>query len=150
MTELTDLVTVFRSGDPDRSISLQVAKELLTSAGMEVHEFGPDAGLETAELRVPGADSARAEDILRAEEEAIDLDEPDDSHFLDMVDVFSAEDVNAPLDALNLQSALEANGITAVLEQSMPLPALRVSVMVPREHEVRAREIIAELQNPTS
>ena len=146
MTELVDLVTVFRVGDAGRVLPLEEAKRLLAEAGLEVHEFGAEAGLESAELRVPAQDSGRAEDLLKSASDAEHLTLPDATHFQDPVVVFEAEDVNAGLDGLNIHSLLEANGVPALLQQDSALPVLRVEVMVSRENEARARELMREAQ----
>jgi hypothetical protein len=70
----------------------------------------------------------------------------DPSHELDLETVYSSIGAEAEMEALALQSVLEANGIPTVLEGSSTLPNLPFSVKVPRDHVEAALQRIKEAQ----
>ncbi len=70
----------------------------------------------------------------------------DPSHELDLETVYSSIGAEAEMEALAIQSVLEANGIPTVLEGSSTLPNLPFSVKVPREHIETALQRIREAQ----
>ncbi|HTT65983.1 MAG TPA: DUF2007 domain-containing protein [Bryobacteraceae bacterium] len=72
--------------------------------------------------------------------------EPDASHEMDIVNVFSSSNHDAEMEATAIHSLLEANGIPSILVEPGPLPVLEYEVQVPREHLEEARRILAEAQ----
>jgi hypothetical protein len=72
--------------------------------------------------------------------------EPDASHAMDMVTLFSSSNYDAEMEATAIHSLLESNGIPSVLVEPGPLPVLEFEVQVPREHVEEARRILTEAQ----
>lgn len=67
------------------------------------------------------------------------------SHDLDLVTVFRlAEGGTAEMEVAAVQGLLEANGIPVVLIGDSPIPSLAEEIRVPRDHEVQAKQLIAE------
>ena len=73
-------------------------------------------------------------------------DEPDLSHDLDLVTVFSSDAHNAEMLALEIESVLDASGIPTVVVGGTAFPSLPYEVRVPRalvdeaEQAIRAAE----------
>jgi hypothetical protein len=61
-----------------------------------------------------------------------------------MVSIFRSQTTDAELDADNIHGVLESNGIWSVVERGGPYPILGYEVMVTRENEASARQLIAE------
>lgn len=75
-----------------------------------------------------------------------EIEQVDASHDLDLVTVAKTDGASAELQALAIKSILDANGIEALVNGSSTLPNLGYEVRVPREHEVQARQAIAEAE----
>ncbi len=71
-------------------------------------------------------------------------EEPDDSHELDMVNVFSSSNHDAEMEALAIQGVMDANGIPAMIVGPGTLPVLEFEVQVPKERLAEARQALAE------
>jgi len=69
----------------------------------------------------------------------------DRSHNLDLVPVFEGNPSSTEeFEVETVKGLLEANGITAIVSGDAIYPNLSTEVLVARENEARAREIIAE------
>ncbi|HFB98713.1 MAG TPA: hypothetical protein ENJ62_06195, partial [Bryobacterales bacterium] len=92
MSSGEELVVVYRSADPSAGEQVQEIRELLEEAGLSpviVDDSAPGVPLGAYEVRVPASQAAKAEEIIRAAEEA-PPEEGDASHDLDPVPIFSA------------------------------------------------------------
>src|SRR5579863_2896701 len=93
---MEDLVTVFRSGDESAEEDATAVADLLKDAGISPTLLDDDApGIVegVGEVRVAPADAARAEQLIAAERMPQDeFADPDHSHGLDFVSVFSTAD----------------------------------------------------------
>lgn len=69
---------------------------------------------------------------------------PDTSHQLDLESVFEAIGTEAEMEAIALQSMLEASGFDAVVVGSSALPNLPFKVQVPRDQVEAARKRVEE------
>jgi NADH/NAD ratio-sensing transcriptional regulator Rex len=67
----------------------------------------------------------------------------DESHELDLVTVFRSAGTTSEMEALSVQSLLEASGINAVIEGTPTMPNLPEEVRVAREDETNAKRVIA-------
>jgi hypothetical protein len=68
----------------------------------------------------------------------------EESHDLDMVTVFQSAGTTSEMEALSVQSLLEAAGITAMVVGTQSLPNLPEEVRVAKEHVTEAKRIIAD------
>jgi hypothetical protein len=151
MTEQTEFITVFRSGDPTAEVDATAARECLTQAGMQAILLGDDAPgvIEgTWEVRVPMPDRARAEAILEARpsEPADESEVPKEglSHNLDFVTLFSSPANGAESEAILIQSILESNGIPCVMISGSQYPSLGFEVRVPKSRLEEAVALVEE------
>jgi len=148
MSSGEELVVVYRSADPSAGEQVQEIRELLEEAGLSpviVDDSAPGVPLGAHEVRVPAGQAAKAEEIIRAAEEA-PPEEGDASHDLDPVPIFSALGATAEVEALGVRSVLEANGIPTVYVSPPQYPNLRFVVKVPRKYLDLARKILAEAE----
>ena len=72
------------------------------------------------------------------------MDSREGSHELDMVTVFQSAGTTSEMEALSVQSLLEAAGISAMVVGTQSLPSLPEEVRVAREHVTEAKRIIAD------
>ena len=68
----------------------------------------------------------------------------DPSPDLDVVTLFSSSNTDAEMEAINIRSLLESNGIEAIVVGPRVLPSLEFQVQVPRAKAEEARRLIAE------
>jgi hypothetical protein len=68
----------------------------------------------------------------------------DPSHDLDMVTIAELQGATGEMEAMGIQSILDANGISAVLVGSSTLPNLNFAVQVAHEDLGRAHAVLAE------
>jgi len=68
----------------------------------------------------------------------------DASHELDLVAVFASSNVDAEMEAINIHSILQAEGIPSVLVGASTIPSLEFQVQVPRVHLAEAQRILEE------
>jgi len=87
-----------------------------------------------------------AQDMSLAKDGVPGLEEPDPSHDLDMVPVFSESGAMAEMEATAIQGVLEANDIPFTVSGNSTLPVTEFSVSVPELHLDDARRAIAEAQ----
>lgn len=72
--------------------------------------------------------------------------QPDTSHEMDMVTLFSSSNFDAEMEAMQIHNILESNGIPSTLVGASTLPVLEFEVQVPKENLEEARRILAEAQ----
>lgn len=148
---MEELVTVFRSGDESAEEDATAIADLLNNSGISATLLDDDAPgiLEGVwEVRVAPSDAARAEQLIAVRDMPQDeFANPDRSHDLDFVSVFSTGDGSreSEAEALTVKSLLEASGIYAIVAgEGVPIPSLGWEIRVAREHEAEARRVIAE------
>jgi hypothetical protein len=153
MTEQTEFITVFRSGDPTAEADATAARDCLTQAGIQAILLGDDAPgvIEgTWEVRVPPPDRARAEAILEArssepeEEDESEVPKEGLSHDLDFVTLFSSPANGAESEAILIQSILESNGVPCVMISGSQYPSLGFEVRVPKSRLEEAVALVEE------
>lgn len=151
MTDQSEFITVFRSGDPSAEADATDVRDRLAYAGINAILLGDDApGVVegTWEVRVPTSDQVRAEAIVAARpQEPEDEDEvPEEglSHDLDFVTIFSSQAHDAEMEAISLRSVLEANGIPCVVIGSSQFPSLPFEVRVPKSRLLEAQNLVDE------
>jgi hypothetical protein len=153
MPDNSEFITVLRSADPTAERDAADARQRLAAAGIDAILLGDDApGVVegTWEVRVAPSDQARAEAVLGAVPP-----EPDDedevsvqgqSHDLDFVSIFSAQGIEAEMEAISIQSVLEANGIPCTVIGSAQIPSLPFEVRVPKSRLEEARGLLEEVR----
>jgi NADH/NAD ratio-sensing transcriptional regulator Rex len=140
-------VTVFRSADATAQEDAAAIQEMLVDEGVQavlLDDHAPGVPSGAWEVRVAAADSARAEALIAAhpvEDEFADVDASAD---LDLVTVFRSAGNTGEMEAQQVKSLLESNGLEAVLVADARLPNLPDEVRVAREHLTQARRLIAE------
>jgi hypothetical protein len=70
----------------------------------------------------------------------------DTSHDLDMVTLFSSSNHDAEMEALAINSILQANGIPSIVVGTSTIPVLDFQVQVPKADLEQARRVLAEAQ----
>jgi len=145
MAEESELVTVFRSSDPNAEEQAEVACEMLVSAGFDAEVFDdstPGVPAGAYEVRVPSAQQAAAEQLIDAQKD-FSPKPLDRSHDLDMVTVFASDAPNAEMLASAIRSILSAQDIPSVLVSGTMFPSLPYEVRVPKIRLEEARRAIA-------
>jgi len=141
------MVTVYRSMDATAKEDCQILIDILSAQGINAVMFddsAPGVPEGTFELRVPAADTARAEKVIAENPLPDEAENFDPSASLDLVTVFRGE--GAELEAMGIKSLLESNGIAAVLVGDSVLPNFPFEVRVARDKADSARQVIAEAQ----
>ena len=144
-----DLVTVYRSMDANAKEDCDTIAEILSDRNISaiiVDDSAPGVPEGTYEVRVPAADSARAEAIIAENPLPDEVEEVDDSEDLDLETVFHSDDTMAEVEAMGVKSVLEANGIAAVLVGDSVLPNFGFEVKVARDQVENARRVIAQAE----
>jgi hypothetical protein len=72
------------------------------------------------------------------------MDIREESHDLDLVTVFQSAGTTSDMEALSVQSLLEASGIAAMVVSTGMLPNLPEEVRVAKEHVTEAKRIISD------
>lgn len=98
------------------------------------------------EVKVPAADSARAEAIIAENPLPDEVEEVDDSEDLDLETIFHSSGALAEVEAVGIKNVLEANGVAAVLVGDSVLPNLGFEVKVARDQVENAKRIIAQAE----
>jgi hypothetical protein len=153
MPDRDPFITVFRSADKSAEQDASDMRERLAEAGIDVIVVGDDApGVVEGswEVRVPEADRARAEAIVaeppRPEEDEEEVTEQGQSHNLDFVAIFRSQGSEAEMEAISIQSVLEANGIPCTVVGSAQIPSLPVEVRVPKSRLEEASSLLEEVR----
>ena len=140
-------VTVFRSADATAQEDAGTIQEMLVDEGVQatvVDDRAPGVPAGAWEVRVAAAYSARAEALIAAhpiEDEFADVDASSD---LDLVTVFRSAGNTSEMEAQQVKSLLESNGLEAVLVADARWPNLPDEVRVAREHLTQAKRLIAD------
>lgn len=130
--------------------------ELLTDAQIRavlLDDSAPGVPEGVFEVRVPAADSARADRLIADNPLPDDVEEVDESPNLDMETIFHSEaSITAEIEAMDIKSLLESNGIAAVVVGDSVLPNLAFEVRVARDQVERALMLIgdAEAKGPAA
>lgn len=146
MSNEQDLITVYRSMDADAKEDAECVLELLTDEGIQaalLDDSAPGVPEGVFEVRVPPADSARAEQLIAENPLPDEVEDVDTSSDLDLETIASG---TSEMEALGIKSLLESNDIATVLVGDSVLPNLAFDVRVARDQADRARAIIAEAQ----
>lgn len=142
------LVTVYRSADMNARQDAEGVLSLLREAGLAAEIFddtAPGVVEGSYEVRVPADQAAAAEQLLSTVDQE-DPGAPSPSHLLDPVTVARTAGATAEMEALAIQSLLEANGIPAILVGTPSLPVVEFEVRVAAADEERARQVIREAE----
>jgi hypothetical protein len=148
MTGDTATVTVYRSADNNAQTDATAVFELLSRSGVEAVLAGPDTPgvvFGTWEVRVPAGQAARAELIVAG----VNQEEPgqaDPSRDLDMVTLRRTQGATGELEAMSIQSILQANEIPCVVVGNSTLPNFAFFVRVSKIDLERAEAALAEAQ----
>lgn len=139
-------VTIFRSAETDAESEAARVVDRLQAAGIDAQQTGdetPGVVTGTWEVRVLAGDASRAESIV-AGFDPEEAPEGDASHALDLVTIFSSQNVDAESEALAVQAVLEASGISTVLVGTPQIPSLPFEVQVARDRVAEAERVLAE------
>jgi len=144
-----DLVTVYRSMDATAKEDCETIVEILSDRNISaiiVDDTAPGVPEGTYEVRVPAADSARAEAIIDENPLPDEVEEVDDSEDLDLKTIFRSDGTMAEVETMGIKNVLEANGIAAVLVGDSVLPNLGFELKVARDQVENARKLIAQAE----
>jgi len=144
-----DLVTVYRSMDANAKEDCETIVEILSDLNISaiiLDDTAPGVPEGTFEVRVPAADSARAEDIIDENPLPDEVEEVDDSEDLDLETIFHSDGPMAEVEAVAIKNVFEANGVAAVLFGDSVLPTLGFEVKVARDQVENARRLIAQAE----
>ena len=145
----SDLVTVYRSMDASAKEDCETIVEILNDRNIQaivVDDSAPGVPEGAYEVRVPAADSDRAEAIIAENPLPDEVEEVDDSDELDLETIFHSDDTAAEVEAIAVKNLLEAHGIAAVLVGDSVLPNLGFEVKVARDQAENARQVIAQAE----
>ena len=145
-----DLITVYRSMDADAKEDAECIVELLTDAGIQavlLDDSAPGVPEGVSEVRVPPADSARAEELIAENPLPDEAEDVDDSPELDLETIYHAESsVTGEIEAMSVKNLLDSNGIAAILVGDSVLPNFPFEVRVARDQVERARILLADAE----
>jgi hypothetical protein len=145
MAQDGELVTVFRSADPDAEEQVAAVRELLQEAGLTAEvldDSAPGVPAGAFEVRVPAGEQEEAERLLELEHGEVS-GPLDISHDYDMETVFASDAPDAELLVAGIQSILEGQGIPCLTTSGSVFPNLPYEVRVPRVRLEEARSAIA-------
>jgi hypothetical protein len=137
-------VTVFRSADPTAQEDAGTIQDMLIDEGIQAKVLDDRAaGVPSGawEVRVAAADSARAEALIAEDTIGDQIGAINDSPNLDLVPVFRFA---SEMEAQQVKSLLESNGLEAVMVGDTRLPNLPGEIRVAREHVTQAKRLIAQ------
>ena len=149
MAETQELVTVYRSMDPDAEEQCRDVLETLGRAHVHaVLKNDNDPGVPEGvwEVQVAGGDSARAERIIASEPP--EPEQVDPSHDLDLVTIYeSGTPITGEVELIGIRALLESNGIATVSNSDSVQPELPFSLAVARDQVEEAKRLIADAQS---
>lgn len=143
------MVTVYRSMDATAKEDCETIVEILNDrniSAITLDDSAPGVPEGAFEVRVPAADSARAEAIIDENPLPDEVEEVDDSEDLDLETIFQSNGTMAEVEATGIKNVLEANGVAAVLVGDSVLPNLGFEVKVARDQVENARKLIAQAE----
>lgn len=142
----TELVTVFRSADTSAGDDAEQVCDLLVEAGLTaivVDDSEPGVVEGCWEVRVPASQAEHADQVIAASAAAIEhRGNPSDD--LDLIPLFEEGTDLTELEAMNLKTLLEANGIPTVVVGSSQLPNIPFEVRVPQDQLEAAEQVVAD------
>lgn len=148
MTEASQLVTVYRSMDPEAEQDCETIVGLLTAEGLSpviLDDTARGVPEGVYEVCVPPGESARAEQIIAGNPLADEVEEVDNSHELDLEPIYHSEGGSmGEVEAMGIKNVLEANGIAAVIVGDSVLPNFGFEVRVAREQVERSKALMEE------
>ena len=157
MPDQAEFITVLRSADSTGEEDATNARERLAQEGIDAIVLGDDApGVVegTWEVRLARSDRERAEAVLAApppqQEDEAEVSEEGLSEDLDFVSIFSAQGIEAEMEAISIQSVLEANGIPCTVIGSAQIPSLPFEVRVPKSRVQEASSLLEEVRQAGS
>lgn len=139
------MTTVYRASDEESEAEAARIVEMLVAAGLSVQLMGEEAPgvvIGTKEVRVPVEQGARAEELIAAR--IPETEQGDASHSLDLVTIFSSQNVDGEAEALAIESVLRANEIPCLVVGPQQIPSLQFEVQVPKVHSDAAMRVIEE------
>jgi hypothetical protein len=142
-----DRITVFRSADESADEDAANVRDMLAEEGIQaalLDDSAPGVPEGAYEVRVDPADRERAEQLIGRNPPEAELEQVDASHALDLVTVFGAAGSAPEMEALQVQSILDAGGISSVIIGDSRYPNLGYQVRVAKEHRARAKQLIEE------
>ena len=147
MSSQPQMVTVYRSMDLTAEEDCQTIVDLLTADGLSpviLDDNAPGVPSGTYEVQVPADQSVRAEQIIADHPLPDEVEEVDDSPFLDLSEaIFHSEgSTTAEFEANEIKKLLEASNIAAIIIGDSVLPNLPFEVRVSKENADRARQLI--------
>jgi len=153
MAQKSELITVFRSAETDAKTDAAEVQERLSQAGIQsvvVDDDTPGVVEGSWEVRVAPEDRERAEAIASAAppepEDEVEVSDAALGHDLDFVPLFRSQKHDAEMEAISIQSVLEANGIPCMLVGSSSFPSLPFEVRVPKTRLEEAKNLLAEIE----
>jgi hypothetical protein len=141
---MSSQITIFRSADESASEDAAEVLKMLTDKGIPavlLDDSAPGVVEGTYEVRVDAGNQARAEQLVAEFPPGTELEEVDPSAALDEVTVFGAA---SEMEAISIQSILQAGGISAMIVGDSRLPNFPQEVRVAKELEARARQLIED------
>jgi len=142
----TELVTVFRSADASADDDAEQVCDLLVEAGLTaivVDDSEPGVVEGCWEVRVPANQAEHADQLISASAAAME-NRGDPSDDLDLIPLFEEGTDLTELEAMNLKTLLEANGIPTVVVGSSQLPNIPFEVRVPQDLLETAEQVVAD------
>lgn len=146
MANAPELVTVFRSADESAGDDAEQVCDLLVEAGLTaiaVDDSEPGVMEGCWEVRVPADQAGKADEVMAASAGNVPA-EGDPSDDLDLIPLFEEGTDLTELEAMNLKTLLEANGIPAVVIGSSTLPNIPFEVRVPQDMLESAEQVVAD------
>lgn len=146
MENPTEMVTVFRSADSSAGEDAEQVCDLLVEAGLTaiaVDDTEPGVVEGCWEVRVPAGQAQQADQVIAASAESLE-DGGNPSDDLDLIPLFEEGTDLSELEAMNLKTLLEANGIPVVVIGSSQLPNIPFEVRVPQDQLEAAEQVVAD------
>jgi hypothetical protein len=141
---MSELVTVYRSADSSAEKEAHQVAAMLVREGINatlLDDNAPGVIVGSVEVRVPAADSSRADALIK--KNPPDPDAPDE---YELVPVFTARRGDGRSELFAVKGLLESGGIFAVVRNDLPeMPVdAALELCVPRNRADEARSLIAE------
>src|SRR5580692_2728206 len=149
MSVSSDLVTVYRSMDAAAKEDCEIIVDLLTAEGLSpviLDDSAPGVPEGTFEVRVPGNQLQKAEQLIAENPLPDDVEDVDNSSELDLETIYHADGTLAEVESMEIKNLLEASGIAAVVVGNSVLPTMSFEVRVARDQVARARGVVNEAQ----
>lgn len=142
-----DFVTVFRSADESAAEDAAAVRDLLADTGLAAilrDDNQPGVPEGAWEVCVPAESEMAALAAIAQSKQAQPA--PDDSHSMDLETIFEGVGATGELDAIGIQTVLQASNIPVTIVGSPQIPNLSFLVKVPAAMAATARAALAEAQ----